>query len=196
MPNHAPTRTRRLVLKQRDWAAAEAFAKRHGWAEQPTEDSGTGRMSRIWVVDDENHFQVTRDRASGEFTCFFYGTDRERLGELLEEAERELDIWPPAELLEGPYEEADPRRLAQSVFRLGLGAPPIHSPEFMPPLAHAMAHEQPMVRAAAARATAYMEWPELFPIVKVMAESDADERVRAEAEKIVHVYRRAGLGDA
>lgn len=53
-----------------------------------------------------------------------------------------------------------------------------------------------MVRAAAARATAYMEWPELFPIVKVMAESDADERVRAEAEKIVHVYRRAGLGDA
>lgn len=196
MPTDAPTRTRRLVLKQRDWAAAEAFAERHGWPEQPTEDSGTGRKSRIWQVDDNIHFQVTRDRDSGEYSCFFYGTDHAGLGRLLGEAERELDTWSLEELREAPYEETNPRRLAQSLFRLGLGAPPVHTPEFMPPLAHGLANEQPMVRAAAARTTAYMEWPELFPIVKVMAESDADERVRAEAEKIVYVYRRAGLGDA
>jgi hypothetical protein len=192
MPTDAPTRTRRLVLKQRDWAAVEAFAEQHGWPEHSTEDSGTGRKSRIWPVDDDIHFQVTRDRDSGEFSCFFCGVDRERLGQLLGEAEHELDTWSLAELREAPYEEMDPRRLAQSLFRLGLGAPPAHSPEFMPPLAHGLANEQPMVRAAAARTTAYMEWPQLFPIVKVMAESDADERVRAEAEKIVHVYRRAG----
>ncbi|WP_208515945.1 hypothetical protein [Streptomyces sp. NEAU-YJ-81] len=196
MPTDAPTRTRRLVLKQRDWAAAEALAERQGWLEQPTEDSGTGRKSRIWSVDDGIHFQATRDRDSGEFSCFFYGADRERLGQLLGEAEHELDTWSLAELREAPYEEMDPRRLAQSLFRLGLGAPPVHFAEFMPPLAHGLANEQPMVRAAAARTTAYMEWPELFPIVKVMAESDADERVRREAENIVHVYRRAGLGDA
>lgn len=41
MRTDAPTRTRRLVLKQRDWAAAEAFAERHGWPEQPTEDGRT-----------------------------------------------------------------------------------------------------------------------------------------------------------
>nr|WTB12152.1 hypothetical protein OG546_50255 [Streptomyces antimycoticus] len=196
MPTDVPTRTRRLVLKQRDWAAAEAFAERHGWPEQPTEDSGTGRKSRVWSVDDDIHFQATRDRDSGEFSCFFYGVDRERLARLLEGAEDELDTWSLAELREAPYEERNPRRLAQSLFRLGLGAPPVHSQEFMPPLAHGLANEQPMVRAAAARTTAYMEWPELFPLVKVMAESDADERVRGEAGKIVYVYRRAGLDDA
>ncbi|MFE7110778.1 hypothetical protein ACFU98_15495 [Streptomyces sp. NPDC057575] len=190
------TRTRRLVLKQRDWAAAEAFAERHGWHEQPTEDSGTGRKSRIWPVGDDTHFQVTRDRDSGEFSCFFYGADRARLGQLLGEAEHDLDTWSLAELREAPFEETNPRRLAQSLFRLGLGAPPAHSREFMPPLAHGLANEQPIVRAAAARTTAYMEWPELYPIVKLVAESDADERVRAEAEKIVYVYRRAGRGDA
>ncbi|MEV8062383.1 hypothetical protein AB0P37_39720 [Streptomyces antimycoticus] len=196
MPTDVPTRTRRLVLKQRDWAAAEAFAERHGWPEQPTEDSGTGRKSRVWSVDDDIHFQATRDRDSGEFSCFFYGVDRERLARLLGGAEDELDTWSLVELREAPYEERTPRRLAQSLFRLGLGAPPVHSQEFMPPLAHGLANEQPMVRAAAARTTAYMEWPELFPLVKVMAESDADERVRGEAGKIVYVYRRAGLDDA
>ncbi len=196
MTTEVPTRTRRLVLKQRDWAAAEAFAERHGWPGQPTDDSGTGRKSRIWPVDEDIHFQVTRDRDSGEFSCFFFGTDRERLGRLLGEAEHALDTWSLAELREAPYEEGDPRRLAQSLFRLGLGAPPVHTPEFMPPLAHGLANEHPIVRAAAARTTAYMEWPELFPLVRVVAESDADARVRAEAGKIVHVCRRAGLSGA
>ncbi|TCO46124.1 hypothetical protein EV646_107145 [Kribbella antiqua] len=36
-------RTRRLVLKERDWAAAEGFAEQQGWTEEPVEDSGTGR---------------------------------------------------------------------------------------------------------------------------------------------------------
>ncbi|WP_328681007.1 HEAT repeat domain-containing protein [Streptomyces sp. NBC_00322] len=150
----------------------------------------------VWSLDEDTVFQVTRDRTSGEFCCFFYGSDRDELVRLLGEAEQELDVWRIPELLNEPYEETDPRMLVQSIFRLGLGAPPVHSPEFMPPLANALAHENPMVRAAAARTTAYMEWPELFPIVQAMAEGDTDQRVQAEAEKIVTVYRRAGLGDA
>ncbi|MCG5211933.1 HEAT repeat domain-containing protein [Streptosporangium sp. KLBMP 9127] len=196
MPANDSTRTRRLVLKQRDWTEAGGFAEQRGWPEVPTDDSGTGRESRVWSVDESTVFQVTRDRASGEFCCFFYGSDREELVGLLGEADQELDVWRIPELLNEPFEETDPRRLVRSIFRLGLGAPPVHSLEFMPPLANALAHEHSMVRAAAARTTAYMEWPELFPIVKTMAESDADQRVRAEAEKIVTAYHRAGLGDA
>jgi hypothetical protein len=79
--------------------------------------------------------------------------------------------------------------LAQSIFRLGLGAPPVNTAEFMPPLAFAMAHAQPIVRGAAARTTAYMEWPELVPILEVMAEHDVDDRVRAEARKTASVCR-------
>jgi hypothetical protein len=30
-------------VKERDWAAAEGFAEQQGWAEEPVEDSGTGR---------------------------------------------------------------------------------------------------------------------------------------------------------
>ncbi|MFI9586056.1 HEAT repeat domain-containing protein [Streptomyces sp. NPDC052236] len=196
MPANDSTRTRRLVLKERDWAEASGFAEKRGWPEEPTEDSGTGRKSRVWSVDEDTVFQVTRDRTSGEFCCFFYGSDRAELVRLLAEAERELDVWRIPELLAEPYEETEPRRLLQCVFRLGLGAPPVHSPEFMPPLASALAHENPMVRAGATRTTAYMEWPELFPVLQTMAENDTDQRVRAEAEKIMTVYRRAGLGDA
>jgi hypothetical protein len=149
-------RTRRLVLKGRDWAEASGFADERGWPEQPTEDSGTGRRSRVWTVDEDTVFQTTRDRDSGEFCCFFYGSNRDEQVRLLGEAEQTLDVWRIAGLLDEPFEETDPRRLAQSVFRLGLGAPPAHAVEFMPPLAHAMAHTYPIVRAAAARTTAYM----------------------------------------
>jgi hypothetical protein len=203
-------RTRRLVLKERDWAGASGFASERGWPEQPVEDSGTGRKSRIWTVDEDAGFvgedsvsvgedvvfQVSRDRDSGEF-CYFFagshhlfaGSHHDELVRLIEEAERALDVWQIAELLGEPYEETNPRRLAQSIFPLGLGAPPVNTAEFMPPLAFAMAHAQPIVRSAAARTTAYMEWPELVPILEVMAEHDVDERVRAEARKIVSVYR-------
>jgi hypothetical protein len=184
------------VLRQRDWTETAGFAEQRGWAEEPVEDSGTGRKSRVWSVGENTAFQVTRDRDSGEFSCFFLGSDREQILGLLADAEQVLDVWRIPELLDEPYEETEPRRLVQAVFRLGLGAPPVHQTEFMPPLSFAFVHEHPMVRAAAARTTAYMEWPELFPIVQVIAESDPDERVRNEAGRVVSVYRQVGIGDA
>jgi hypothetical protein len=36
-------------------------------------------------------FQVTRDRDSGEYSCFFYGPDREELPRLLSDAGQALD---------------------------------------------------------------------------------------------------------
>lgn len=127
MPANHSTRTRRLVLKQRDWTEASRFAEQHSWPEEPAEDSGTGRKSMVWSLDEDTVFQVTRDRTSGEFCCFFYGSDRDELVRLLGEAEQELDVWRIPELLNEPYEETDPRMLVQSIFRLGLGAPPVHS---------------------------------------------------------------------
>lgn len=186
-------RTCRLVLKRRHWIGAGEFAEEHGWAAGPVEDNGAGRMSWSWYVDETTVFRVTRDPASGEFYCRFHGPDRAALGDLLAAAEERLDVWDTADLLDAPFEETDPKLLVQAVFRLGLGAPMVHTHEFMPPLLHAMAQEHPMLRAAAVRSTAYTEWPEFVPILEAMADNDPDERVRAEAAKVVGVYRQAGI---
>lgn len=187
--------TSSLVLRRRHWREAGEYAEGLGWT-GPVEGSGPGGMTWTWAVDEETTFRVARDEAAGEFYCRFHGPDGAALVELLDAAEERLDVWDKADLLGAPYEETDPRLLVQAIFRLAMGAPLVHSPEFMPPLLGAMAQEHPMVRAAAARATAYMQWPEFFPVLATMAESDPDERVRAEAAKVADAFRQVGLADA
>ncbi|MEU0369586.1 HEAT repeat domain-containing protein [Streptomyces sp. NPDC006283] len=188
-------RTRRLVLRKRSTDEAAQFADSKGWSILPEQNSDPVRKSTAWSVDDNTVFQVTRDRASGEFSCFFHGPDEELLESLLAEAERALDTWPTQQLLDAVYEAESPQQLVRAVFRLGIGAPPSHSTRFMPALAHALAHEHPMVRAAAARSTAYMEWPELLPILEATAGNDVDPRVREEAGQVISAYHHAGIGD-
>lgn len=185
------SRTSSLVFRRRHWREAGEYAEGRGWA-GPVEDSGTGGMTWTWAVDEKTTFRVARDEAAGEFYCRFYGPDPAELVELLDAAEEQLDVWDKADLLAAPFEETEPRQLVQAVFRLAMGAPLVRTPEFMPPLLHAMAQEHPMVRAAAARATAYTQWPEFCPILVTVAENDPDERVRAEAAKVAEAYRRAG----
>lgn len=72
-------------------------------------------------------------------------------------------------------------------------APPDYTQRYMAALTHGISYRHPMVRAAAARAAVYMEWPELGPVLRSVARDDADERVRREAEQVLAAYEGVGV---
>ncbi|WBO67904.1 HEAT repeat domain-containing protein [Streptomyces camelliae] len=187
-------RSRRLVFRHPDPSQAERVATQHGWASLGSRGGHRKAVELVWAVDDETTFHCVEDVASGEFCCFFRGSRIDGVTDAFRRIDAEVDAWSSAELIDQVYAEAPPMERVGALFRLGLGAPAAFDDEFFDAFMVALRDEHPMIRAAAARTAAYMEWPQLLPELRIIASGDTDARVRGEAEQVVSVFESAENG--
>ncbi|TYB62830.1 hypothetical protein FXF51_25810 [Nonomuraea sp. PA05] len=189
-------RSIRLVLRQRGEQQADAVAAELSWARSAARGGDGETYEAIWAVDGNTTFRYVEDVTSGEALCQLLGSAREPVAEALRQIESRLDAWTQRELLEAVKAASTPYEMVQALFRLSLGAPitldDTHlgtlSLRFGAAIDEAVRHEHPMVRAAAVRATAYMEWPVLRLIVQEVAERDSDSRVAKEANLVLQAF--------
>ncbi|MEU7894144.1 hypothetical protein AB0B45_14925 [Nonomuraea sp. NPDC049152] len=189
-------RSIRLVLRQRGEQQASVVAAELGWARSTARGGDGEAYEVIWAVDGNTTFHYAEDMGSGEALCQVRGSERGPVAKAFRQIESRLDAWNQRELLDAVRADSAPYEMVQALFRLGLGAPitldDTHlgtlSLRFGAAIDEAVRHEHPMVRAAAVRATAYMEWPVLRLIVQEVAERDSDCRVKREADLVLQAF--------
>ena len=110
------------------------------------------------------------------------------LDKLVAFAVEELYPWTLDELVDEVKSRnvaGDPRSLAQAVIRLGVGAPNEYNDEVFHRIADAMHSADAWGRKAAIWATTYSRWPQFLPLLREVADTDADQELRRQARAMV-----------
>jgi hypothetical protein len=175
----------------------ESLAVAHGWAKSSTVQkqppfSGT---EITWSSSGGGSLRYTEDEMTGNCYVVVEATTRgevQRLGELVLE---ELLPWEMPELVFAVDNAADEIEFGLSVIRLGIAAPPHRDDQIFRRVRSALTHDDVRVRDMAIVATTYSPWPEYVPILRDIAQSDPEPKLRQRSRLVLESYTDAGIGE-
>ncbi|RJO78274.1 hypothetical protein D5S18_04965 [Nocardia panacis] len=174
-------RSRRLVLRDGvDESAVAELAALLGWplrADIPADRQEWTPRQVAWYVGPAIALTYVEDLLSGFPYVMITGSDEKVLSATVELAEQKLNTWRLAELIGDVDPEADPATYAESVLRLGMGAPVEFDEEFFGTLRRALRSGAADVRQSAVWAITYEPWPAYATLLEEFLDNEPDQAI-------------------
>jgi hypothetical protein len=194
-------RTRRRVLREcpleQDF---EIYTQSRNWPKErsvPRDVSSAVDHEVLWRASEGVLFDYLEAYLTGDCCILGLSTDLAQAEKLMEGVESDFEglIFEIGELLDRVEMSDNPQELARALIRAGLGAPTDYDQEFFELMVnYATSHSEFRIREFAICSMVYMEWPEFVPILRKIAVTDPEPRVRDRAQILLSAYRAAGIG--
>jgi hypothetical protein len=192
-------RTLRMVLRSSSADDVRAFAEENSWIlvlNQPADPDSGVRRELVWEAAPRVRMTYVEDDMSGNSFVTVGGEDPNLTSSIGGWVEEQLHPWRLKDLCRLVDVARDPVRVGLAVLRLALGAPYECTPEVFERIAKALEHEDERTRDMAIWATTYSPWPEYKPILRRIAQSDPEPKLRDRAQLTLESYDAAGVGDS
>jgi hypothetical protein len=186
-------KARRLLL--RSYPAEEQvsdYARRNNWpfAGRAEEDPEEGTAHEvIWLVTPSQALHYAEDRMTRTAYVMASSWSPELADDLSQQLERDLDVVSFDELLRAAEGAEDVHSLSLAINRLSLAAPREYDGDVFRLISKGLSHADRSVRLASIWAVGFMPWPEYRPILRILANTDPDDRVRETAADLLEAYR-------
>ncbi|WP_073480724.1 hypothetical protein [Streptoalloteichus hindustanus] len=138
----------------------------------------------VWALTLDVQLHYLEDHRSGCSFVVVTGPSQERVEEFAPLVASYLGPWTWPELLAEVRRGGGQEERARALLRAGIGAPDHFDQSFFDHVANAARSPEGWLRTAGVWATSYPFWPEFVPLLREVAEHDADPDLRAEARAI------------
>ncbi|MFF7163562.1 hypothetical protein ACFZBP_19760 [Streptomyces sp. NPDC008086] len=182
MSEHRYTEIHLPLRQLPGWGAVEAITHSAGWQVVDTNaDRGDANYKKAvtWGAAPELWVTYVEDLITQVSVVIVFGADDDAVGTLADRIAALLTPYSRQEVLTKPGEDTPKPEMARHLVRLALSASQAFDVEIFERIQLAAGHSDPEIRNAAAWATVYLSWGECESLLRQMAESDPDERVRA-----------------
>ncbi|MFD8045256.1 HEAT repeat domain-containing protein [Streptomyces chartreusis] len=164
------------------WGSVDAITHSAGWQRVDSNaERGDANYKKTvtWGVAPELWVTYVEDLITQVSVVIVFGADGDAVGTLADRISALLTPFSRQEVLARPGEETPRPEVARHLVRLALSASEAFDADIFEEIQTAAGNSDPEIRNAAAWATVYLSWTESESLLRRMAESDPDERVRA-----------------
>ncbi|MFD5014967.1 HEAT repeat domain-containing protein [Streptomyces chartreusis] len=164
------------------WGSVDAITHSAGWQmvdSNAERGDANYKKAVTWGVTPELWVTYVEDLITQVSVVIVFGADGDAVGTLADRISALLTPYSRQEVLAKPGEETPRPEVARHLVRLALSASEAFDADIFEEIQTAAGNSDPEIRNAAAWATVYLSWTESESLLRRMAESDPDERVRA-----------------
>lgn len=174
----------------------EYLARSLGWAKASTVEKVPpfSGVEITWSSSDGETLRYVEDEMTGNCYVTVEAPSRELVQRTTETVLDELLPWELEELLFAVDTATDAVDLGLAVIRLSIAAPSHREEQIFQRVRFALTHSDARVRDMAIAAITYSPWPEYKPILRDIAQSDPEQKLRERGGLVLQSFADAGIG--